>query len=188
MSQSFLNSGKLVILCTQVLLLCVVVCKRGGEVSLNLCCMRMYGIQGVAGEPRTPLKYIQFPWLNGRVSISCYRGCMFNPRQICRSYWKLIRAIFFISSTIIDFLKVWWPYATLFYFYFPYTIHYRTWYSRFTSHSLIWWGGRLWVELLVSESHHIHRCDEAEAGWVLAWNWWSEGYSQLRKFLPFSGE
>jgi hypothetical protein len=34
MSQSFLNSGTLVILCTQVLLLCVVVCARGGEVSL----------------------------------------------------------------------------------------------------------------------------------------------------------
>ncbi len=33
MSQSFLNSGTLVILCTRVLL-CVVVCKRGGEVSL----------------------------------------------------------------------------------------------------------------------------------------------------------
>jgi hypothetical protein len=35
MSQKFLNSGTLVILCTQVLLLCVVVCKRGGEVSLT---------------------------------------------------------------------------------------------------------------------------------------------------------
>ncbi len=34
MSQSFLNSGTLVILCTRVLL-CVVVCKRGGEVSLT---------------------------------------------------------------------------------------------------------------------------------------------------------
>jgi hypothetical protein len=34
------------------------------------------------------------------------------------------------------------------------------------------------MELLVLyKSHHIHRCDEAEAGWVLAWNWWSEGYS-----------
>ncbi len=35
MSQSFLNSGTLVILCTRVLLLCVVVCKGGGEVSLT---------------------------------------------------------------------------------------------------------------------------------------------------------
>jgi hypothetical protein len=36
MSRSFLNRGTLVILCTRVLLfvlLCVVVCKRGGEVS-----------------------------------------------------------------------------------------------------------------------------------------------------------
>jgi hypothetical protein len=32
MSQSFLNSGTLVILCIRVLLLRVVVCKRGGEV------------------------------------------------------------------------------------------------------------------------------------------------------------
>ncbi len=35
MSQSFLNTGTLVILCTRVLLLCVVVCKRGWEVSLT---------------------------------------------------------------------------------------------------------------------------------------------------------
>ena len=34
MFQSFLNSGTLVILCTRVLLLWVVVCKSGGEVSL----------------------------------------------------------------------------------------------------------------------------------------------------------
>jgi hypothetical protein len=41
MSKSFLNSGTLVILCTQVLLLCVVVCKRGGEVYL---CVRRYSL------------------------------------------------------------------------------------------------------------------------------------------------
>ncbi len=34
------TTGTLVVLCTQVLLLCVVVCKRGGEVSFHLCCVR----------------------------------------------------------------------------------------------------------------------------------------------------
>jgi hypothetical protein len=57
-------------------LLCAVVCKRDGEVSLQLCCVTE----------------VQFPWLNGRVSTSCHRGCVFNPRQIR----------FYISSTIID--------------------------------------------------------------------------------------
>ncbi len=36
------TTGTLVVLCTRVLLLCVVVCKRGGQVSLQLCCVRRY--------------------------------------------------------------------------------------------------------------------------------------------------
>ncbi len=51
MSQSFLNSGTLVILCTRVLLLCVlcvVVCKRGGEVSLYVLCEEVFTIVYIA--------------------------------------------------------------------------------------------------------------------------------------------
>jgi hypothetical protein len=46
------TAGTLVVLCTRVLL-CVVVCKRGGEVSLQLCCVRRYsgGGRWLAGLP-----------------------------------------------------------------------------------------------------------------------------------------
>jgi hypothetical protein len=53
------TTGTLVVLCTQVLLLCVVVCKRGGEVSLQQCCVRRYSGGGgwLAGLPLPlPLK------------------------------------------------------------------------------------------------------------------------------------
>ncbi len=36
------KTGTWVVLCTWMLLLCVVVCNGGGEVSLHLCCVRRY--------------------------------------------------------------------------------------------------------------------------------------------------
>jgi hypothetical protein len=48
------TTGTLVFLCTRVLLCSVVVCKRGGEVSLQLSCVRRYsggGGGGLAGLP-----------------------------------------------------------------------------------------------------------------------------------------
>ncbi len=62
------TTGTLVVLCTPVLL-CVVVCKRGGEVSLQLCCVRRYSGGGgwLAGLPLPlPLKcrYPNYPWMH----------------------------------------------------------------------------------------------------------------------------
>jgi len=48
------TTGTLVVLCTPVLL-CVVVCKRGGEVSLQLCCVSRYSFHGSMVECPHPV-------------------------------------------------------------------------------------------------------------------------------------
>jgi hypothetical protein len=61
------------------------------------------------------------------------------------------------------------PLFFTFYFYFSI---YDTWYSRFTSHNLTYMMRRAFVsEIAGIIQITSHSCDEAEAGWVLAWNW-----------------
>ncbi len=65
-------------------------------------------------------------------------------------------------------------YATLFTFIFFHTIHY-TWLDHITQYMMrLGLADVLWVESVdFLGSHHMSNCDEAWAGWCLAWNRWS---------------
>jgi hypothetical protein len=64
------STGTLVVLCTRVLLCGVVVCKRGGEVSLQLYCVSceevLRGWGWLAGLPLPLPLYCRYPWMDAR--------------------------------------------------------------------------------------------------------------------------
>ncbi len=91
MSQSFLNSGTLVILCTRVLWLCAVVCKRGGEVSLTrvqiqadaVLCYRFWRQSVMMSS--SPSQGQKRRWYSGEHSClqSSFPGFDSRPTQFC---------------------------------------------------------------------------------------------------------